>query len=124
MRVFLIKSWPDAMGVDESISGGCHGCRWESAPGQVGWLKLPVPERDMVTKRCVQEASGDGAVELQCTVGGSIWYWGAALGSGSSSDFDFMAGVSSLAGRFRLIRTLINSPLPLPEKEIRTYSYT
>lgn len=51
------------MGSELLTSGGNHGWRWESAPGQVGWQRLPVPERDMVEVKGVG-GSGSGSVVL------------------------------------------------------------
>ena len=31
-----------------ATSGGYHGWRWEDESSQMGWQKLPVPERDMI----------------------------------------------------------------------------
>lgn len=53
------------MGSELLTSGGNHGWRWESAPGQVGWQRLPVPERDMVEVKGVGVgASASGSVVL------------------------------------------------------------
>lgn len=52
VNVLRNNSWPDAMGVEVSISGGCHGWRLLVSPPlllqDVGWQKLPVPERDII----------------------------------------------------------------------------